>query len=148
MGAGIAIIFGAAVLIAGCSGSDSEEEPAKEGQASALAVGAIDNDRARDGLFAVEQRNGAVEPLDAQGFSGGDAQFPFVAWCLAPSTQAGRLWLANLDPEGRSRAIHPVHEVDRRRGQEPGLNRAAQAPRLRPGRNAMQLGRNDNGVRP
>jgi hypothetical protein len=136
------------VLLPGCG----DERPSAEssegaGASEALLVRATeardDGAVTTEGILLLDPNGGETRSLAAAGFSGGDAQFPFVpsetsvayrcnegaclagldgepteeklgdAWCIAPSTMVGRVWLARLDPDSPAteRAIESISEV-------------------------------------
>jgi len=149
--------LGASLLIASCGGNDGGDPaggvpPPREAEPE-LVIRAIigGKGQATEGLLAFDPLVRGSDPpdepvrLEADGFSGGDAQFPFVytqgtvvfrcsagacaldvtdeeasvaeigdAWCLAPSAEPGRVWLAELDPDEPRRAsrIGSVREID------------------------------------
>jgi hypothetical protein len=113
----------------GPSAESSEGAGASEALLVRATEARADGAATTDGILLLDPDDGETRSLAVAGFSGGDAQFPFVpsearvayrcdegacvagldgelkkaklgdAWCIAPSTTVGRAWLATLDPD-------------------------------------------------
>jgi hypothetical protein len=124
----------ATAAVAGCGDDAEEARNAASPAAAHITARVVDYERAegpaaRDGLLVIDPTTGESQAPTAPGFSGGDAQFAFVAspdriayrcsrgacltgldagaqetklgeaWCIAPSVRAEHVWLAVLDPD-------------------------------------------------
>lgn len=81
----LAAVLGASLLIAACGGNGGGAPPPTEASPELVIRAISDGEgRAEEGLFALDPLLPGVDPpdepvrLEADGFAGGDAQFPFV----------------------------------------------------------------------